>query len=33
MKSGYEGAPVGMTRIFHYAGYAPVPSQYFTYTG
>lgn len=31
--SGYEGAPVGMTRIFHYAGYKPVPKQYFTYHG
>lgn len=30
---GWHGAPVGMTRIFHYAGYAPVPAQYFTYTG
>lgn len=33
MKSGWEGAPVGMTRIFHYQGYKPVPSQYFSYTG
>lgn len=31
--SGYEGAPVGMTRIFHYAGYKPVPPQYFSYQG
>lgn len=31
--SGWNGSPVGMTRIFHYAGYAPVPPQYFTYTG
>lgn len=30
MNSGYNGAPVGMTRIFHYAGYALVPSQYFS---
>lgn len=30
MMSGYNGAPVGMTRIFHYAGYAPVPAQYFS---
>lgn len=33
MESGYNGAPVGMTRIFHYAGYAPIPQQYFTYQG
>lgn len=33
MESGYNGAPAGMTRIFHYAGYAPVPPQYFTYQG
>lgn len=32
-QSGYEGAPVGMTRIFHYAEAAPVPPQYFSYTG
>lgn len=30
MNAGYHGAPVGMTRIFHYAGSAPVPPQYFT---
>lgn len=30
---GYNGAPVGMTRIFHYAGFAPVPGNYFTYQG
>lgn len=30
---GWHGAPVGMTRVFHYAGYAPVPPQYFTYSG
>jgi len=28
-KSGYKGAPVGMTRIFHYNGFAPVPADYF----
>ena len=28
--SGFNGAPVGMTRVFHYAGYAPVPPQYFS---
>lgn len=33
MLSGYRGAPVGMTRIFHYAGYQPVPRQYFSYHG
>lgn len=32
-KSGFEGAPVGMTRIFHYAGAPQVPSGYFTYRG
>lgn len=32
-QSGYQGAPVGMSRIFHYAGYAPVPPEYYTYTG
>jgi len=32
-KDGYHGAPVGMTRVFHYAGYRPVPPQYFTYSG
>lgn len=31
--SGFEGAPVGMTRIFHYKGYKPVPQEYFDYTG
>lgn len=30
MSSGFNGAPVGMTRIFHYNQYAPVPPQYFT---
>lgn len=28
-QSGYLGAPVGMTRIFHYAGAPVVPAQYF----
>ena len=32
-EAGYEGGPVGMTRVFHYAGYKPVPRGYFTYTG
>lgn len=27
---GWHGSPIGMTRIFHYAGYAPVPPQYFS---
>lgn len=31
--SGYQGAPVGMTRIFHYAGAARVPSEYFGFQG
>ena len=26
---GYHGAPVGMTRIFHYKGFRPVPPGYF----
>ncbi|MDQ2880911.1 MAG: multicopper oxidase domain-containing protein [Actinomycetota bacterium] len=30
MTAGYNGAPVGMTRIFHYSDYAPVPTQYFS---
>lgn len=30
---GWHGAPVGMTRVFHYAGYAPVPPAYFSYQG
>ncbi|MGI8624042.1 MAG: multicopper oxidase family protein [Solirubrobacteraceae bacterium] len=33
MKDGYNGAPVGMTRIFHTAGYRPVPPAYFAYQG
>ncbi|WP_168225755.1 multicopper oxidase family protein [Pseudarthrobacter sp. NIBRBAC000502771] len=28
-ESGYQGAPVGMLRIFHYSGSAPVPADYF----
>lgn len=28
--SGYQGAPVGMTRIFHYKGAPAVPKQYFS---
>lgn len=32
-KSGFEGAPVGMTRVFHYAGYRRVPPQYFSFSG
>jgi len=31
--SGYQGAPVGMTRIFHYAGAPQVPAEYYTYQG
>jgi FtsP/CotA-like multicopper oxidase with cupredoxin domain len=27
--SGYEGAPVGMLRVFHYIGAPAVPAQYF----
>lgn len=30
MNSGYQGAPVGMTRIFHYQGAPAVPPQYFS---
>ncbi len=33
MQDGYNGAPVGMTRIFHTAGYRSVPAAYFTYQG
>ena len=33
MLAGYNGAPVGMLRIFHYQGYAPVPPGYFAYSG
>ena len=31
MMDGYNGSPVGMTRLFHYAGYRVVPKQYFSY--
>ncbi len=30
MAAGYNGAPVGMTRIFHYEGADPVPPEYFS---
>lgn len=33
MMDGYNGAPVGMTRIFHTRGYRRVPARYFTYAG
>jgi len=33
MLDGYNGAPVGMTRIFHYEGFRAVPPQYFSYPG
>jgi FtsP/CotA-like multicopper oxidase with cupredoxin domain len=33
MMGGYNGAPMGMTRVFHYAGYDPVPPEYFAYSG
>ena len=33
MLSGYNGGPVGMTRIFHYKGYESVRKQYFNYEG
>lgn len=33
MMDGYNGAPVGMTRVFHTRGYRPVPKQYFSYAG
>jgi len=33
MMDGYHGAPVGMTRIFHYAGYRAVPAGYFRFAG
>lgn len=32
-ESGLNGAPVGMTRVFHYEGYDPVPEEYFEYEG
>jgi hypothetical protein len=28
--NSYNGAPVGMTRIFHYEGAPEVPPQYFS---
>lgn len=30
MNGGYNGAPVGMTRIFHYEGADPIPPEYFS---
>ena len=33
MMSGWHGSPVGMTRVFHYEGFADVPSEYFSYQG
>lgn len=33
MLDGFRGAPVGMTRIFHYAGFAQVAAGYFSYRG
>ncbi|MDQ6905216.1 MAG: multicopper oxidase domain-containing protein [Chloroflexota bacterium] len=33
MMDGWHGAPVGMTRIFHYDGYASVSPEYFAYHG
>ena len=33
MQDGYNGAPVGMTRVFHTEGYAEVPPEYFTFDG
>ena len=33
MLGGYHGAPVGMTRVFHYDGFAPVPPEYYSYSG
>ncbi len=33
MMPGYNGAPVGMTRVFHYEGYQSVPPQYFRFQG
>ena len=33
MQDGYNGAPVGMTRIFHTVGYQEVRPEYFTYQG
>ncbi|MDQ6839058.1 MAG: multicopper oxidase domain-containing protein [Actinomycetota bacterium] len=33
MMDGFNGGPVGMTRVFHYEGAAPVPPGYFAYEG
>lgn len=30
---GYNGSPVGMTRIFNYRGFKPVRQEYFDYQG
>ena len=32
-QAGWRGAPVGMSRIFHYEGFAAVPEEYFRYRG
>jgi FtsP/CotA-like multicopper oxidase with cupredoxin domain len=32
-QSGWNGSPVGMTRIFHYEGYEDVRDEYFHYEG
>lgn len=32
-EAGWRGAPVGMTRIFHYEGAPEVPEEYFRYRG
>lgn len=33
MIAGSHGAPVGMTPVFHYQGFALVPPRYHTYSG
>ncbi len=33
MMDGFKGAPVGMTRVFHYEGFRPVPKGYFDFAG
>lgn len=33
MLDGFNGSPVGMTRVFHTAGYADPPAEYFTHDG
>jgi len=33
MMPGYNGSPVGMTRILHYKKFAPVPDKYFEFDG